>query len=120
VPLLETPGLLARFPHVLAYFLPDGAGGGEGVGTGDSLSTSNNVIGGGEEERAAGGEGAGVGDGGGGGMGRVAPRKSLDGKPAAMILRSNSSPTNMCPGRTVSSGEAYCPSEEASSVKRGR
>jgi hypothetical protein len=68
------------------------------VGTGDGSSTSNTVIGG--------GEGARVGDSGGGSVGRVAPRKLLGGKLAAMISRSNLSPTNMCPGRTVSSGEA--------------
>jgi hypothetical protein len=63
-----------------------------------------------------GGGGEGVGNGGGGGIGRVAPRKSLGDKSAAIISRSNSSPTKICPGRAVSSGEFHCPSEEASSA----
>jgi hypothetical protein len=56
----------------------------------------------------------------GGGVGRVAPRKSLGGKPPAIISRSNSSPTKTCPGTAVSSGEDHCPSEEASPGERVR
>jgi hypothetical protein len=82
----------------------------------EASSASNTVIGSGEVECMAGGEGTGVGDGGGGGMGRVTPRQSLGDKPAAIISRSNSSPTMMCPGRVFSSGEVHCPLEEASCV----
>jgi hypothetical protein len=66
---------------------------------------------------AAGGDGREVGNSGGGGIGRVAPRKSLGDKPAAIISRSNSLPTMMCPGEALSSGEDHCPLEEASSVE---
>jgi hypothetical protein len=105
----------ARFFLLLPRFLPEGTGGGEGVAMGDSSSVKT-LIGGREGEWATWGEGAGIGDRGGGGMGRVAPRKSLGGKPAAIILRSNSSPTKICPGRALSSGEDHCPLEEASPV----
>jgi hypothetical protein len=88
------------------------------VGTTEASSDSSTVIGGREGECATGGEGTWVGDGGGGGVGRVAPMKSLGNKPAAIISRSNSSPTMMCPGRVVSSGEAPCPLEKASSTER--
>jgi hypothetical protein len=81
-------------------------------------TASKTVIGGEEGGRAAGGGGEGVGEGGGGGMGRVAPRKSLGDKPAAIISRSNLSPPMMCPGNALSSGGVHCPSEEASSEKR--
>jgi hypothetical protein len=52
--------------------------------------------------------------------GRVAPRKSLGGSPAAAISMSNSSPTRKCPGDVNSSGEARRPSVDANSVKRWR
>jgi hypothetical protein len=89
-----------------------------GGGAGEDSSVSNMAIGGGEGVGVTGGEGNGVGNGGGGGVGRVAPRKSLGDKPAAMISRSSSSPTMMCPGRVVSSVEDPCPLEEASSGKK--
>jgi hypothetical protein len=47
----------------------------------------------------------------------VAPRNSLGDKSAAIISRSKSSPTKMCPRRAVFSGEFHCPSEEASSAE---
>jgi hypothetical protein len=116
--LLDAFGLRARFFLPLTLFLPEGTEGREGVGADNGSPVSKTVIGGGKGEWAAWGEGGGVGDGGGGGVGRVAPRKSLGGKPAAIILRSNLSPTKICPGRAVSSGEDHCPSEEASPVER--
>jgi hypothetical protein len=64
-----------------------------------------------------GGEGNGVGNGGGGGMGRDTPMKSLGCKPAAIISKSNLTPTKMRPGVVVSSGEDYCPFEEVSTVE---
>jgi hypothetical protein len=88
-----------------------------GGGGSEDSSVSKTVIGGGEGEWTACGEGAGVGNGGGGGLGRVAPKKSLDDRPAAMISRSNSSPTKMCPGRAVSSEGFHCPSKEASPAR---
>jgi hypothetical protein len=115
-PSLYDFGLRARLLRALARFLVEGAGGGEGVGTRGDSSASNTVIGGGEGEWTTGGGGDGVGNGGGGGGGRDASIKSPGCRPAAIISRSNSSPTKMRPGETVSSGCRHCPSEEASPV----
>jgi hypothetical protein len=114
-PLSDSCGCCVGALRAFDRFLCTGAG--VGGGAGEDSAISNTAIGGGEGARAVGGEGNGVGNGGGGGVGRVAPRKSLGGKPAAIISRSNSSPT-MCPGRAVSSWEDHCPVEEASSVEK--
>jgi hypothetical protein len=118
-PLSDAPGSRARLFLTLTRFLPEGTGGGEGEGEGADTrsSVSNTVIGGGEGEWMTRGEGAGVGSGGSGGGRSVVPIKSLGDIPAAIISRSSSSPTKMCPGRAVSSGGFHCPSREASSAK---
>jgi hypothetical protein len=117
-PLSGVFGRRAWALRVLDHFF--GAGGGVERSTGVDSSVSNTVIGGGDGGRAAGGEGTRVGEGGGGGVGRVAPMRLLGGKLAAIISRSNSSPTKIRPGVVVSSGCDHSPFEEASSVENVR